>query len=48
MEYLFTPALSAIVLPYLNDFIEQFLNSFVALFPGKMTPKLHYMVHYDD
>ncbi len=45
-EYLFAPSISKEILPYLNWLIEQFLQTFTALYPGKMTPKLHYMTHY--
>ena len=46
VDFLMSPSVSKTVLPYLQLLIEQFLKTFVSLFPGQMKPKFHYLLHY--
>jgi len=46
VEILLAPAFPAGVLGFLALLIESFLYEFALKFPGKMTPKLHFMMHY--
>ncbi len=46
MDYLMCHKIPRRVLPYLQLLVENFVQTFVELFPGKMTPKLHFLLHY--
>jgi len=46
VEILLAPAFPAGVLGFLALLIESFLYEFALKFPGKMTPKMHFMMHY--
>ena len=43
---IWTPVISRSSLGYLQMLIEDFVTQFMHLFPGRMTPNLHYLLHY--
>lgn len=46
MDYLMCHRLPEKELPYLQMLVEDFAQNFVDCFPGNVTPKLHYLLHY--
>ena len=46
VDYILSPSFPLDKLSYLQVLIEEFLGTFINLFPGKMTPKFHFLLHY--
>nr|XP_047127651.1 uncharacterized protein LOC124808544 [Hydra vulgaris] len=46
VDYLMCYKISRTVLSYLQLLVESFVQTFVKLYPGKLTPKLHFLLHY--
>lgn len=46
IDIILAPSIKKSVLHYLYIIIGHFLSLFHSLFPGKVTPKLHYLIHY--
>ncbi|XP_047139727.1 uncharacterized protein LOC105845782 isoform X2 [Hydra vulgaris] len=46
VDYLMCYKISRTVLSYLQLLVESFVQTFVELYPGKLTPKLHFLLHY--
>ena len=46
VDIIFAPSVNKQGLYHLRLMIQEFLENFCLLFPGKCTPKFHYMVHY--
>ncbi|XP_048100473.1 uncharacterized protein LOC125295253 [Alosa alosa] len=45
-DIILSPSIKQSILHYLAIQIGHFLSLFSSLFPGKVTPKLHYLIHY--
>jgi len=45
-EIMFAPKLDKQFVHYLQLQISEFVSQFVIIFPGKITPKVHYLIHY--
>ncbi len=46
VDYILSPTFPVDKLSYLQSLIEEFIGTFISLFPGKMTPKFHFLLHY--
>ena len=46
VDIMLAPVLDSNWIPYLEMQIAEFMTLFLELFPGKFSPKLHYVVHY--
>ncbi|XP_067300110.1 uncharacterized protein [Pseudorasbora parva] len=46
VDIVIAPVIRRSWIPYLSEKIVEFLSTFHQHFPGKITPKMHYMIHY--
>ncbi|XP_065672066.1 uncharacterized protein LOC105845782 isoform X1 [Hydra vulgaris] len=46
VDYLMCYKISRTIFSYLQLLVESFVQTFVEIFPGKLTPKLHFLLHY--